>query len=272
MASARLLALQSRRQDELTDGYDVAELDQLPIDAICLANHARLDIQVGNLLKGLFHALVIPDNARCLPHDVLNPTSLGLDPCVGSPAQSPRWAAPSLGHSVDVPDAHERVTIQTGRAADVIPVLDSGGHGPRAENKALKEGVRGEAIGTVETTARDLSASEKAWDVGLAVETSLHPATQVMLRRKNGNWFRRDIDPNGPTVGRNVREVAEDRVLRHVGNVQEHVIRARMEHFRLNSPGHDISWREFLPWVDALHEPALAVGRKQHATLAAHRL
>ncbi|MOA10996.1 hypothetical protein D3C78_1309100 [compost metagenome] len=53
-----------------------------------------------------------------------------------------------------------------------------------------------------------------------------------------------------------------------MADVQIDAIDTQAFHFMVDGPGDDVPWRQFCPWIEALHE-ALAVGQLEVGTLAA---
>src|SRR6266545_2866281 len=179
--------------------------------------------QFGKLLARLDEAGLLPEDPDVPVHELLH---LDADPGEGLlPALSPQEA---------VEDA--RLFRLEGRArrrgarvaGALLRELGHGPAGPRAEDEALAQAVRAEAVRPVDRDARRLADGVEAGDVRLAPRVRRHAAHHVVLARPHGDRLADRVEAHVLLHQlADHRELAVDRRLAEVAKVEAEILAIR---------------------------------------------
>ena len=102
-------------------------------------------------------------------------------------------------------------------------VVSHGHDDPPSEHQTLEEGVRSQAIRTVDAGARDLAARVEARNRRSAPQVGSHPTGDVVLRRGHRDQIGDRVDPARATGLQDRREPLQPRVGAEPTTVQPHV-------------------------------------------------
>ena len=139
------------------------------------------------------------------------------------------------------------------------------------EDEPLEERVRGEAIGAVDTRARDLARGIQAGKRCPALVIGLDTTADVVLRRGHRQQVGGRVDAELTAARDDRGKALLEEVAAEVAGVEEDVIGARLGHPAQDGAGDDIARREVGELVLALHETD-AVLVDEEGPLAADRL
>ena len=138
-------------------------------------------------------------------------------------------------------------------------------------NHCLNQRVAGQAVTTVQTSARALTKGIQLFYAGLSVQVHLDTTAHIVGGRTNGDIIGSDIDTHRQALLVDIGEVLAclGRIL--MGHIQTYVIQAVNLHLLIDGTRHDITWCQRQTLVILLHK-RLAIRQLQYATITTHSL
>jgi hypothetical protein len=243
--------------DELGDGGDIAQLEQIAGDQVFPVILADLLLEQGDPPPCAAQPGVGSHDADVVPHGAAE-----LVPVVGD---HDRLVARHRVAGLPLGDLGERAL------AELADLRDQAGGAAMPEDQALEQRVRGEAVGAVEPGERALADRPQPGDAGAPVEIGADPAAHVMGGGHHRNGVGGDIDAEAQALRVNGGEMLAHEARRAVGDVEQHVLGPGAFHLEIDRPGDDIARGQVLARIVVRHERG-AVGQAQDRPLAAERL
>ena len=128
-------------------------------------------------------------------------------------------------------------------------------------------------VGAVQPGATDLAHRVQILDAGAAPLVHRDAAARVVRGRHHRDRLLGDVDADLQAFGVDVREARRDGVGRHVRREIEQDVRVAVRlHLMMDGAGDHIARGQVLPVGRIFGHERPAIGREQHAALAAHRL
>ena len=140
---------------------------------------------------------------------------------------------------------------------DTLPVMVSARlqRSAVSHDKGLKEGVAGEAVGTVKSGAGDLTHRVESPKGSLPVEVGLYPSALIVGGRDHGNPLLGNVDAKFKALVMDHGETLPKEFSRLVGNIQIDARTTRALHLRVDRAGHHVTGGQLQARVVFLHEP-----------------
>ena len=151
-------------------------------------------------------------------------------------------------HAFIVPVRHFLAEIDMGYLADGVLGSAVG------EYQGFQQGVRCQAVGTVQAGAGAFAGSVQVLDAGAGVAVHHDAAAAVMRHRDYRQQVFGDVDADGEAFGVNSGEMVEDLFFGDRAAIQEHMVVAGDFHFVVDSAGYHIAGSQFQTRVVAVHE------------------
>src|SRR5258708_21169745 len=121
----------------------------------------------------------------------------------------------------------------------------------------------------MQSRGRTFATGIEIIDRGPPPLVDLDAATAVVGGRRYGDHLFGDIDADGLAFCIDIGKVFDKFYHIHVAAIEIDMLGTRPLHFAVDSPGHDIAWRQVLSLIISLHK-GLAPGIAQDTPLAAY--
>ena len=106
--------------------------------------------------------------------------------------------------------------------------------------QALQQGIRGQAIGSVQTSARSLAGDIKIGDIRPPLQITDNTTASVVCGRYHWNRLAGDVDTKFKATRVNIWEMAANEVFTFVRNIEENAVKATFFHLEVNGTGDDL--------------------------------